>query len=477
MLARETRPWRSWRTADAHPLFVLDMTWRLKALLAAIAAAGAAGAGYAYFGDEGAASYRTEEVVRGALSLTVSATGTVNAVALVQVGSQVSGQIRELHADFNSLVRRGAVIARIAPETFAARVDEASAELEMARAGIAAAKVQLARARADAEHARAQAAVLRAQSDGARVAAELAGRELARKMGPGRSDFVAAAERERAQADLDRAAAALAAAQAQERAQAASIAAAQAAALAAEVHIQVAQGIHLQKEAGLRHARVDLDRTEITAPIEGIVVERNVDVGQTVAASLQAPTLFTIAQDLARLQVESYIDEADIGRIALGQTASFTVASFPGQPFAGEVVQIRKAPQLVQNVVTYIVVISARNDQLKLLPGMTANVHILTDRLEGIVKVPNAALRFRPPRPEAREAGRARRTEDSPPRAGQVFTLGPDDELQPVRVRLGASDGTFTHVLDGALAAGDRVVVGIMRAPKAGRRLSLLPRY
>jgi HlyD family secretion protein len=201
-----------------------------------------------------------------------------------------------------------------------------------------------------------------------------------------------------------------------------------------------------------------------------VVVGRTVDVGQTVAASLQAPTLFTIAQDLRNMQVDTNVDEADVGRVKVGQATTFTVDSFPGRTFTGEVVQIRKAPLVVQNVVTYDVVVTARNPEQRLLPGMTANVRIIIDQKEGVLQVPNAALRFRPPGVEAAERERPAGRPSGPgggggrgggAPAGRVFVLGPDGKPTALSLQLGIGDGTYTEVVRGELTEGQQVIVGV----------------
>jgi HlyD family secretion protein len=223
----------------------------------------------------------------------------------------------------------------------------------------------------------------------------------------------------------------------------------------------------VQNEAALRQAQVDLDRTFIRAPVDGVVVGRNVDMGQTVAASLQAPTLFTIAQDLRNMQVDTNVDEADVGRVKLGQAVTFTVDSFPGRTFSGEVVQIRKAPLVVQNVVTYDVVVTARNPEQRLLPGMTANVRIVIEQKENVMQVPNAALRFRPPGVEAAERERpARPSGGGPSRAGgapagRVWIVGTDGKPAAVQLQLGIGDGTYTEVAKGEIKEGEQVIVGL----------------
>jgi HlyD family secretion protein len=311
--------------------------------VAALVVLGLAAAGAFWWKARDAAEapkYRTAKVERGPITASVSATGTLNPVVSVQVGTQVSGQIKELFADFNSQVKRGQLVARIDPETFEYRVRQAQADAEAARSALG----------------RAQVNQLNAQ------------RELARSKELVARNFVSPAELDTRQAAFDLAAA----------------------------DVKNAQAVVAQREASLASARVDLGRTEIRAPVDGVVIKRSVDVGQTVAASLQAPELFVIARDLRDMQVETSIDEADVGRIRLGQRATFTVDAFPGRTFSGEVKQVRKAAQNVQNVVTYTVLVSATNEGGQLMPGMTANVRIITDTRESVLKVANAALRFRP---------------------------------------------------------------------------------
>lgn len=365
-------------------------------LVLVVLTAGATGT-YFYTQSRGSTPrYRFAKVERGPIIATVSATGNLNAVITVQVGSQISGQIKELHADFNSPVKKAQIIARIDPETFLAKVKQVTAELEAARAAVLNQEAQVERARADVENARAARAGAQAQTAKAQVALLDTKRDLDRKSDLLKKELIAQSEKDTAQAAYDSALALLEAARAQEQALASAIRAVEAQLKVAEAQLQAALAQVRQREAQLEQAQVDLEHTVIRAPVDGVVVSRNVDVGQTVAASLQAPTLFTIAQDLTRMQVDTNVDEADIGQIRLGQRATFTVDSFPGQTFAGEVVQIRKAPLVVQNVVTYDVVVSAQNSQLKLLPGMTANVRIVVDQKGSVLRVPNAALRFRP---------------------------------------------------------------------------------
>ena len=314
--------------------------------------------GGAYWWSKGKAdapTYRTAKVERGPITATVSSTGTLNPVTSVQVGTQVSGQIQQLFVDFNSPVKKGELIARIDPETFTYRLRQAEADLESARSGVG-----------------------RSQ-----VAQVIADRDLKRTKELVSRNFVSPAELDRAQSTFDLAAA----------------------------EVRTAQAIVQQRAAQVATARVDLSRTEIRAPVDGVVIKRSVDVGQTVAASLQAPELFVIAKDLRDMQVDTSIDEADVGRVKPGLRATFTVDAFPGRQFSGEVRSVRKAAQSVQNVVTYIAIISANNERGELLPGMTANVRIVTDTRDSVLKAPNASLRFRPPGESAAAKADAAKTD------------------------------------------------------------------
>jgi HlyD family secretion protein len=321
-------------------------------------------------------------VERGSISALVTANGTVNPVINVLVGSQVSGTIQKLYADYNSRVKSGQLIAQIDPAIFQAQVSQAKAKLENARAAFLTAQADIATAKSNVESGKAN--VIKA-----RVSVEDTKRNLKRSEELFQKNLIAASDRDTAQTNYDSAVAQLEAARAQLKANEAQLESAQAKLEAARAQIK-------QAEAELELAQVNLDHTRITAPVTGIVIARNVDVGQTVAASLQAPTLFTIAQDLTEMQVDTNVSEADIGRVAIGQEATFTVDAFPNLTFRGKVTDIRNAPVTVQNVVTYDVVILVRNPDLKLRPGMTANASILVARKDDVLKIPNAALRFRP---------------------------------------------------------------------------------
>ncbi|MCW5653505.1 efflux RND transporter periplasmic adaptor subunit [Hydrogenophaga sp.] len=426
-----------------------------------------------------AVQYRTAVIEKGPLQASVSASGTVNPVTQVSVGTQVSGQIRAVHVDFNTEVKAGQLIAEIDPQTFEYRVRSAQADVDAARAAVQIAMANTASSRAN---------VSRAETDLAE-----ARRAHERNVSLVAQGFIAQSEADRTRAALNSAQEALKASQALLG--------------VSQAQIQSAQANVAQREAALAQARVDLSRTRITSPVDGIVIKRTVEQGQTVAASLQAPELFVIAQNLSDMQVDASIDEADVGRIRPGQKASFTVDAFPGQHFEGEVSQVRKAATNVSNVVTYVAVVSFANHSGRLLPGMTANVRVVTASRESVLKVPNAALRVRLPgvEPATRAApagpadapqaaasapggnanggAPARAGSGAPQRAtaagggfgrgassrGRLFLLEADGKPVAYDVRLGVSDGTSTELLvspdspDAAsLVEGATVVTGVI---------------
>lgn len=330
----------------------------------------AAAAGYRMWAKDGEQpQYKTGKVERGAITASVSASGTLSPVVSVQVGSQVSGQLKEIFVDFNSEVKQGQVIARIDPETFEYRVRQAQADLDAARAQVLTQEAQVAAQQAQAAQAEVNLAEAR--------------RDLDQKQQLMDKGFISAAERDKARAVY--------------HAQAEQANAARAQVRVAQASKGNAQAAVKQREAALAQARIELERTAIKAPVNGVVIKRSVEKGQTVAASLQAPELFIIAENLSDMRVDTAIDESEIGRIRNGQKATFTVDAFPGRTFEGRVNQIRKAAQNVSNVVTYMVEVGAPNPRKELLPGMTANVRIVTDTRNDVLKVPNAALRFRLP--------------------------------------------------------------------------------
>jgi len=317
-------------------------------------------------------------------------------VITVQVGSQVSGQVKELLADFNTVVKKGQLIARIDPEIFEAQVNQAKAEVDAAKATALNQVATVEKARADLESARAalvQGKALTVKSEAARNDAR---RIAERNDELFRRTLIAQADRDTAQANYDQAVAQVESSQASEKALAAAIQSAAAQLRVQEAMYASAEAQVKNKAASLAQSQINLNHTRITAPVDGVVVSRAIDVGQTVAASLQAPVLFTIAQDLTKMQVDTSVDEADIGRIKLDDRATFTVDAFPAETFAGNVMQIRKAALVVQNVVTYTVVVAVDNPAGRLLPGMTANVKLVFAQKPSVLKVANAALRFRP---------------------------------------------------------------------------------
>jgi HlyD family secretion protein len=396
--------------------------------------------------------YTTTPVDRGDVAEVVGATGVLQAVVTVQVGSQVSGTISHLFADFNSTVTKGQVIAKLEPSVFLARVSQAEANLAAARANVD----------------KSQAAIDDARQKYYRA------RELAR------DDLVPASDLESAKATYQEAVA-------QNRASQAAVE---------------------QAEASLNQARVDLDHTVITAPIDGVVLARNVDIGQTVAASFQAPVLFVIANDLRHMQVNASVDEADVGRVHPGEEVTFGVDAFPEEVFAGRVEQVRLQPVTTQNVVTYNTIISVDNESGKLMPGMTATVSVIVRREESALRVPSAALRFRPegfqdarasgwgatgaspatpgsrrggasgsgasarspggsPTPESGAAPGSEPRPSSRGRPALVFVPGAGGAPEARAVRLGLSDGRYVVVRDG-LQEGEPVVTGIAEEGTVG---------
>jgi HlyD family secretion protein len=354
-----------------------------------------------------AVSYKTAKIERGSIVSSISATGTVNAVSTVLVGSQVSGTILKLHADYNSRVQKGQPIAEIEPALFLAQVEQARGNWMHAQASLLRAKVTLTDATRTLERNRrllAQGVVSQIDFDASQTAYE-----------------------------------------------------------SAQVGIKAAEASLTQTRGALHQAETNLKNATIRSPVDGIVISRNVDVGQTVAASFQTPTLFTIAQNLTKMQIETSVDESDISRAQLGQPVNFTVDAYPERTFSGTVTQIRSAPITVQNVVTYVVVVQVDNRELLLKPGMTANVSIETGRKEGALKLPAAALRFRP-RDGADTEKRAAKP-GMQQRKGGGAAPGPTVYLlkagKPVAttIQTGMSDTGFVEVTDGPLTEGDEVIV------------------
>ena len=402
---------------------------------------------YKWFGQNGSNSkFRTIKIERGEISSIVTATGTINPVITVLVGSQVSGTIKALYADFNSHVKEGELIAQIDPAIFQAQVDQAKANVLNAEANLLNAQANLQNAQANL--VKTDIAVLDTK------------RTLDRNQPLVERKVIAQAVFDTAQTNYDSAVAQQQVAKAQLE--------------SAKSQVESAKAQVEQVKAALKLAETNLRYTTIRSPVNGTVISRNVDVGQTVAASLQAPTLFTIAKDLTQMQVDTNVSEADIGSITVGQDSTFTVDAYPEKTFHGKVSEIRNAPITVQNVVTYDVVIQVDNKDLKLKPGMTANVSILTAHREGVLKIPNAALRFRPEFVKRAEPGEKRKGdlskgqklnegtkssqgEGRPP--SRVWVLSPEGKPVPISIVLGITNGTFSEVMSGDLKEGMEVIV------------------
>ena len=381
----------------------------------ALAAAVAFAAYMFYKKDNGVPPYRTAKVEKGEIVDAIAATGNINAVSTVSVGSQVSGTLQQIFVDFNARVRKGQVIALIDPRLLDAAVVQARGSVGNAEANLE----------------RAQVGVIDTERTNRR------NRELIK------DGFVA-------QSDVDSSQTAWEQALAQKR--------------SAEAALRQTLG-------ALKVAETNLEYATIRSPVDGIVISRNVDVGQTVAASFQTPTLFSIAQDLTKMQVDTNVDESDIGRAALGQSVTFTVDAWPEKTFTGEVTQVRNSPIVTQNVVTYNVVVRVDNRELLLKPGMTANVSIEVRKFGDVLKIPNAALRYRPAAKGAEPeiAGKRRGNGKAREAGGQrVYLLGKDGKPVPVRVKAGVSNGTFTVLEEGDLKEGDLLVTGEAQAKKAG---------
>ncbi len=350
-------------------------------------------------GDE--IKYRTEKVGRGDIVASVTATGTVNAVTTVLVGTQVSGTIKKLYVDFNSRVKKGQLIAQIDPALFEAQVAQSRANLFSAKANQEKAEETLV--------------------DSKRTM--LRNKELIAKNLIAQSDFDTAETNYQTNGS----------------------------------QVSAAKAAVSQAEASLKTAETNLAYTRIVSPVDGIVVSRNVDVGQTVAASFQTPTLFTIAQDLTKMQIDTSVAEADIGRVKVGQEVDFTVDAYPDVTFRGRVWQIRIAPITVQNVVTYDVVVLVDNKQMRLMPGMTANVSLIVAEQKDVLRIPNAALRFKPAGKQ--KSGAAAKPKVASAEKGSSVWIIENEKPKRITVKLGISDGSYTEMVSGNLQEGQEVIV------------------
>ena len=390
-------------------------------------------AGYVFFNGERKAvvRYRTVPVERGTIVSLVTATGTINPITTIQVGSQVSGMIESLHADFNSKVTANQVVARIDPFPYQARRDQAVASLANAKAAFDKARIDLAQRRRELDRAKSligQQFISQNEVDVALTASE-----------------------------------------------------------GAVAQLKVTEAAVKQAEAMLQAAELDLKYTVIRSPVDGVVISRLVEVGQRIAASFTIPMLFLIAEDVTKMQVDTNVSEADIGGIAEGKAASFTVDAYPGEQFHGRVRQVRNAPINIQNVVTYDVVVEFDNPAFRLKPGMTANVSIVVAKKENILKVPNSALRFTPPKTvrDEQASGRPAKGEgdgrmsggaapEPGPRRLAIWKQGADEALERVPVEMGISDGAYAEIGSASINEGDQVIIGI-DSPRGDRKGGDLP--
>jgi HlyD family secretion protein len=372
----------------------------------------------------------------------------------VLVSSQVSGNIRALYADWNSKVNKGQLVALIDPEIFQSQVDQASATLRSAHAATITAQAQLEKSKADlsAENANEKNAEAISAKDLANETNARAQWERADELF--REQVTAQQDTDTAKANYDAGVAQVAADKAQIDAAQQSIKSAQASVEVAQSQLVTTRALERQAQAVLQQAQINLDHTRIMAPVDGTVVARRMDVGQTVASSLNPPTIFEIAQDLTKMQVDTNVDESDVGNIVAGQQATFDVDSYPDTTFHGIVADVRKAPIVTQNVVTYDVVITVDNSGLKLFPGMTANVTIMTVKLDDVLKVPNSVLRFRPSAAVVNRAGLSSVQADKQ----QVYLLA-GGKLSAVPVKVGLSDGKYTAISSSQLQSGAELVV------------------
>jgi HlyD family secretion protein len=418
---------------------------------------------FLYFRGSGATEYVTATVDRGDIESSITATGNVNAVVMVQVGSQVSGNISAIYADFNTKVTKGQLVARIDPAPFQAKVDQAAASVESAKAAVASARAGVKKADSDIASAVANVATQQANVVHAKSAVSDAKIKNDRSQEMFKQGLIARQDADSMQAAIDQAVANENAAIAVANASASAVDSAKAQREAAQAQLAQAEAQVKQLSATLQQAQLDLSHTEIRAPVDGTVVSRNMDVGQTVAASFSAPVVFQIAQDLTKMQVDTNVDESDVGHVKLGQSANFTVDAYPGMTFPGRVAQIRQAPINVQNVITYDVVVQVDNPDLKLFPGMTANVRVVTGSAPQALRVPVAALRFHPVTATrtpgvGSSSGKKGSGRGSSSAAAQTLYALENGILKPVRVQLGLTDGNFVEVTKG-LSEGQAIVV------------------
>ncbi len=420
-------------------------------VLASVAVA--AGLYYAYRQAE-PQTYITAPIERGKVVTDVRATGTLTPISTVDVSSELSGRMAAVLVGFNDAVEAGQVIARLDQRTFTAKVKQAEAALRIAQANVQVQRAALERSNAQLSTAQMARRVARANQAALQAKLDETERQLKRKLTLTQSGSVSTAQLSATQAQRDAQAADMVALSEEIKMKQEAIVIAEADIHMAEANLENAAAVVQQKRAELEEAEYDLARTELRAPIDGIIIKRDVNPGQTVAVSLEAKMLFNIANDLREMEVHGKIDEADIGQVKSGQKVSFSVDAHPNHLFEGRVQQVRMAHEVVQNVVTYTVVISAPNPDQLLLPGMTANLRILIDESEDILKIPNQALRFRPMGTEDVVS------EDSPSSA-TAWVVGPDQRPSRMPIAVGRSDDNGTELISGDLREGQPVIVGI----------------
>jgi HlyD family secretion protein len=422
---------------------------------------------YLRSGSSVKANYVTATVDRGNIESTVTTTGNLNAVITVQVGSQVSGNIIALYADFNTKVKKGQLVAEIDPAPFKAAVDQAAASLNAAKAAVVTAQATLAKSKADLASAEANVVSQKANVVKAVSAVDLAKVENDRRQVMVKTGSTSQEDADTAKANYDQAVAGVDAANASVNAAESAAESARKGVDVAQTQLDQAKAVVAQDQAVLAQAQLNLEHTRILAPVDGTVESRNMDVGQTVAASFQAPVIFLIAQDLTKMQVDTNVDESDVGRVKVDQAATFTVDAWPGRVFRGRVAQIREAPINVSNVITYDVVVQVSNEDLKLFPGMTANVTIAVGRADNVLRLPKAALRFHPRSAAGAKTGTAQ----------NVAVLDARGQLKQIAVKTGLSDANYVEVVSGDLHEGDHVVIGMAgqtaaaQTPRPGGRM------
>ena len=439
-----------------------------QAILLGVGVCAAAAGAWWYTRAGTAKQYKTEAVQRGRIQSTVSVTGTVSALLTVQVGSQVSGVVTKLHADFNSQVHKDELLAEIDPLPFQERVNQAQAALDSAKASVDAAKATVRKSETDIRSAQATA-----ESQRALVAQAIAGERGAkitadRQQKLAANSIVSDDQFQSAKATYDVAVADREASDAQARVAETTIDEMRSARDAAKVAQTNAEAQVRQAKGALDSAQLDLDHCRILSPIDGVVISRQVDQGQTVAASFSAPNLFQIAQDLTKMQVDADIDESEVAKVHAGQVAQFTVDAMPNRTFEAVIRQVRESATNVQNVITYDAVMDVPNPDLVLLPGMTANTRIPVQVRENVLRVPNTAMRYKPTvvdkgGPAAAPVKPTQAQQKGPP-TQTVFVLNGTGIPEPRKIQTGLSDGLYTEVLSGDLHEGDAVILQEVKA-------------